>query len=89
MCRLRHHRLDIFVVGQPIADESTSRELELKRDLIASGELLLWCAKRMTLPSEERDRILRAGRELAEGGNPDAALMLLKEGRSEVSNSLS
>ena len=53
-----------------------------KGNVVASDDWLLGCAECMIVPSEERDR---AGRELAGGGNPDAAFMLLKA-RSDVSD---
>lgn len=48
-----------------------------RNDVVAAGELLLWCAERIVVPDEVKARVTRAARELIEREDINAALDLL------------
>jgi len=57
---------------------------ERENDVVASGELLLRCMKRMMLTNAEKETISKAASELIERKNPHAALVMLEEIDDEV-----
>jgi tRNA A-37 threonylcarbamoyl transferase component Bud32 len=50
-----------------------------KNDVVATGELLLWCVERMTITNKVKERITKAASDLIELEDLDAAFVVLDD----------